>query len=1293
MNLQYFNAHCHSEYSNIRLLDCINKVTDLIDYAVEINYKGMAITDHACLSGHVKAIQHVQKGKKEKKIPDDFKLVLGEEIYLIDDIHKYRNEYDPKVDPYYHFILLAKDIIGHKQLRKISSLAWENSYNQKRMDRVPITYDQLKEIISENPGHIIGSTACLGSYFAKKVLKYATAEEGLKGIYKKEIHGFVKWCQSVFGEDFYIEIQPSLETMEQQLYNLEAYKIAKAYNIPVIVTTDAHYLTKEDRKIHKAYLNSKEGDREVDDFYGSTYLMTTGELSHYLNANGFTEEMVKECIANSIKIYDSCEEYDLKKDIAVPTFTLSSVKLNDLFVSQYETYEYIGKFGLSDSMQDKYLLYQIENGIIEKYINRGKSYSEIELERINVELREIWKTSEVLGEKVSAYYNTAKKIIDIMWEDGDSIVGPARGSITGFFIAYLMDIIQVNPITWELPYWRHLTSERPEMPDIDIDSQAMKRTTILEAIKDFFGGDSVINICTFGTESSKSAILTACRGLGIDVDTGLFLASMVPIERGFNWSIHDCLYGDEEKERKPVRNLIKELKKYPNLSETIERIEGLVNKRSIHASGVYIFNGHYIDYNAIMKAPNGQIVTQFNMGDSDYLGGMKFDFLTIQALDKIRLTLDFLLEDKIIEEKGKLKDNYDTYLHPDILDYETLEMWKMIGRNDIIDLFQFDTDVGLAAAKLVKPTNLVELATANSLMRLMGGKDKQPLDEYKAYKENINLWYEEMRLCGLNNEEVKVLEKHLKLLYGVADTQEVVMEMAMDPKIANFDLIKANKLRKAIGKKSEKVMLESREEFFEAGIAAGSSQKMLDYVWNIQIKRQLGYSFSKNHTTPYSMIALQQMNLAYHYPIIYWNTACLTVNSGSADEDQEKEQATDYGKIASAIGSMKARGIKIALPEINQSKFGFAPDAKEDRILFGLKGINRIGSDLCIEIIRHRPYTSLEQFLTQVKISKDKVINLIKAGCFDELEKKTRREVMEKYIKTICGEKKRLTLQNVQMLANHNLFPKELEFHIRVFFFNKYIKKTKVEMYYMLDKKAMEFYLEHFDTSFITIKEEKNLILQKQWENIYQKTMDEVRKYIKATPSLLDNLNQKLFQEEWDKYAEGNYSQWEMASISYYHHEHELAKVNNEKYQIDRFKEISPEPYIIKTYQQYGRSINIYKLYRIAGTVLDKNKYRHTVTILTTDGIVHVKCHRDQFSHFDKQLSETVEDGKKKVIEKSWFKRGNKLLITGFRRGDTFIPKVYKNSVFKHAIYLITKIEEDGNIVATAFRADSEREE
>ena len=464
--MNYVNAHCHSEYSNLRLLDSINGITDLINGAVKVGYNGVAITDHECLSGHVKAIRHVKEGKENDKIPKDFKLILGNEIYLIDDIEKYKNEYDSKTMRYYHFLLLAKNKEGYKLLKKASSQAWSNSYTQKNMDRVPITYEQLKNIVKEAPGNLIASTACIGSFFGQKVLQHAVDEQNVK--IKEEIHEFILWCLEVFGsENFFIEIQPSQESQEQILYNIHAKKIADAYGIPTIITTDAHYANMSERPIHKAYLNSKQGDREVDDFYSSTLLMSTDEISKYLmEFNGFSEKATTECLVNTMKIYEMCEEYDLKGEPQVPLFTLPDFTISHLFKEHYDEFEYIKKFAYSENEQDRYFLYQIEKGFKEK-TKIKKFTKDPHIKRINTELKEIWDISDVIHDKVSAYYNTAKKIIDIMWEDGDSIVGPARGSVTGFFTCYLIDIVQMDAIEWDLPHWRHLTAERPEMPKLN----------------------------------------------------------------------------------------------------------------------------------------------------------------------------------------------------------------------------------------------------------------------------------------------------------------------------------------------------------------------------------------------------------------------------------------------------------------------------------------------------------------------------------------------------------------------------------------------------------------------------------------------------------------------------------------------------------------------------------------------------------------------------------------------------------------------------------------------------------
>lgn len=396
--------------------------------------------------------------------------------------------------------------------------------------------------------------------------------------------------------------------------------------------------------------------------------------------------------------------------------------------------------------------------------------------------------------------------------------------------------------------------------DIDFDTQAGRRKRILNSIKDFFNQDipaiyrkfsdswNVLNIATFGTEGPKSACITACRGYrseeypeGIDSDVAQYLTGMIPSERGFTWPLHDCVYGNADKDRRVIHNFVKEVNKYENLLDIMLSIEGLVNKRSVHASGIYIYNNGFLSHNAMMKAPSGQAVTQFNMNDSDYMGSLKYDFLTIEALDKIRVCLDLLSDDGEIEYRNSLKATYDKYLHPDILEYDNKEMWDLMGRGEVINLFQFDTAVGSQCAKKLKPQSLPDAASANSLMRLMADHGaEQSMDRYLRMKENINLWYFEMKQKGLTQEEVKTLEPHYLPVFGTPNTQEDMMETLMNPKISNFDLIYANKARKIVAKKKLDEVDDFYKGFISKGLEVGSRQIFLDYIWDTCIKPQLG---------------------------------------------------------------------------------------------------------------------------------------------------------------------------------------------------------------------------------------------------------------------------------------------------------------------------------------------------------------------------------------------------------------------------------------------------------------------
>lgn len=1305
-------CHCHTDKSNIRLLDSTNSVGELLKTAVQMNYKGLAITDHEVLSAHLEAIKTVREMKKKGDMPADFKLILGNEAYLVDSLEEVRDNYKSGQTKFPHFLMLAIDPKGHEQLRILSSQAWENSFYTGTMERVPTVKKDVEELLSKDPGHIIATTACLGSEVNINLLRIKECEESgdIQSIkqHKLKIHEFITWCVKVFGKDkFFIELQPALS--EEQIYcNKKLADIANGYGLKMIVTTDAHFLRPEDRAIHQAFLNAKDGEREVDSFYEACFVQNVDEIHERMDY--MDEEIINEAIENTLLIGEMIEDYTIEHEPIIPKMELPQFKLRHLFKPAYNEYEYIKKMSESKDEQDRYLLKLIEDGFDDKLKTNEltkEAFHKI-LNRINVELGELWEISQKLNQSMPSYYITVREIINIIWDDecgGDSLVGAARGSAAGYLVNYLLDNTQFNPMQYDLPHWRHIHKSRPDLPDIDIDTEGSKRQKILKALRKRFGDKRVLQIATFGTEGSKSALKTACRGLGIDKDISEYLSGMIPYERGSNWPLTHCFYGDKETNRKPMKEFIREVEQYPNLKETALKIEGLTNKRSSHAAGVIIFNNEYTKSNAMMKTPKGAFITQFNMGDSEAMGSVKFDLLTIEALDKIRVTLDQLIENKEIEWQGNLKETYKKYIHPDVIEYEDPRLWEMAGNGEVMDLFQFSTEVGHQSVIKVKPKSLLEAAVTNSLMRLMSDGEEQPVDTYVKYKNNMSLWYEEMRNYGLSNAGIKVVERYLKDIYGVADTQEVVMQMVMDKDIADFDIKESNYLRKSIAKKKEDVLKEVQRLFFKKGKEVGASDALLNYVWNVQFKRQFGYSFSLLHTLAYSIIALQELNLNYRYNPLYWNTACLTVNSGGVENEEETEgkdgnkktQKTDYGKVASAIGSIRHRGIKVDLPDVNKAGFGFKADIQNNSIIFGMKGMNGIGDEIVHRIIANRPYESFEEFLDKLfytgKIKKGQVIQLIKGGCFDTFD--DRKEIMKKYITIIAEPKKKLTMANIGMMLENDLIPEQFTLEIRCFKFKEYISKkvfktieSPNDKLYLLDDAASEFFNQNFDENCVVDFHNEHLIISENaFKKEYDKKMIALKKWL-GTDEALNLLNRRLLNNEWIKYASGTYGKWEMDSLSYYYNDHELSGINFEKYGIADFYELPEEPIKGKPYQWRGRTLYEYGTTRIAGTVLDRDKNKHTITLLTPTGVVTVKQWAGSFGHYNKQISRPVAGGKKEVVEKSWYTRGTLLMFTGFRRGNNFIPKVYKNSIYSHTVCRIDHVDSEGNIRLTTKRAE-----
>lgn len=464
----YFGNHNHTCYSNALLSfpDAITKVEELIQYAYDLGLSGIAITEHEGISSHMKALKYYEKMKLDRP----FKLALGNEIYLMSETEDNGNREGSLFTPHYHFVLTALDTIGHKQLRELSTKAWERSYIRYKQTRRPTYYTDIENVIGNNKGHLIASSACLGSFIDKMIIKWKRQEDGYKEAQASTKH-FIEWCEEVFGHgNFYLEIQPcNADNTEQLLVNETMKELATQYGIKIIATTDSHYLNKEAAKYHETLLKSKDGDREVSSFYATTYVMSPQELRKYLKIT-FTDKEIDEIFENSNELSKRIKTYDLKHMPIIPEIPqdkMPEFKIEHRYKKYYNKYEYFKYYAYADNEQDQYFFYKIEQGL-KKFIEFHPTKKlEDYINRINLEAKELSELSKIFNSHMAAYYTSVSKIVEICW-NSNSFVMPSRGSAFGYLICYLLEIVQLDPVPLGdyAPYWRHLSSARGiEIPD------------------------------------------------------------------------------------------------------------------------------------------------------------------------------------------------------------------------------------------------------------------------------------------------------------------------------------------------------------------------------------------------------------------------------------------------------------------------------------------------------------------------------------------------------------------------------------------------------------------------------------------------------------------------------------------------------------------------------------------------------------------------------------------------------------------------------------------------------------
>ena len=833
----YASLHVHDQFSNITTgLDSINKLDDLIQKAQDFGIAGLAITNHDNLC-EVLDINDKQRELAEQG--SDFKLLFGNEIYLIN----YYDDQDNSYQRYYHFILIAKDKIGYDALTTLSTKAWYRSTILRGRRRVPTLKSDVEEVMKWAKGHLIGATACLGSELDQLVInnEYHKAEK------------FIEWCEQQFGEDFYIELQPS-DSNDQITFNTYAYKTWGSSK-KFIITTDAHYQNAEDFPLFEAFLRSEQKNREVKEYYDFARLMTEEEILSLMSKMNIPEDFCRTALDNTLKIIDQFEYFDLRQDPRIPKVELPPIELNsEIKIEDLKNYPTLNWAIKEKDYQTVYCIRYCLNSLWERNL-WNKQY----LERLEEEFDVFKFQSESFHDNFFAYFNTMQHYIDLAWSI-ECAVGPSRGSASGSLLCYLMNVVQCDPLQYGLYFWRFANKVRTSVLDIDTDFQPSKRADLFEAIRKERGELGLTQVATYRTLTLKAAIGNAGRGYrskdfpnGLDPDITMYLSSLIEIKRGFVASLSQTLNGDETMGYNVNHTFIKECKAYPNLLEIITKIEGLIVGSSTHAAAVILFDEEkdpITNHCSLMRAPNGDLCTSADLHRVEELGCYKYDFLLLSTLDIQAACFNLLKQHNVIDNTLTLKQCFRKYINPNTVDFNNPEIWKKLYNNEVLSVFQWDASSGRKGIRATQPHTLAELTAVNGLIRLMtvDGEEDQ-IERFVRIKNNPELFEQEMIDAGLTAEQRKIMHEELDRYNGCAATQESFMILSQ--RLANYSLKDADKLRKVVAKKKMNEIDAQKEFFFSK---CEGSNKVKHYLWQTVIVPSLGYGSDK--LGPYTLNAL-----------------------------------------------------------------------------------------------------------------------------------------------------------------------------------------------------------------------------------------------------------------------------------------------------------------------------------------------------------------------------------------------------------------------------------------------------
>lgn len=939
----FIHLHVHTYYS---ILDGQSPVEKLVDKAVANGMRGMAITDHGNMFGVKELYNYCNKinGKLKEQGKEPFKPIFGCEMYVARRTKADRVKEKGDAGGY-HLIVLAKNYHGYKNLIKLVSRAWvDGFYSKPRTDRADL------EKYHED---LIVCSACIAGEVPAKILKgdIPGAREA------------IEWYKSIFGDDYYLELQrhevkdpnqrANRETFPlQQRANKEILKLAKEYGIKVVCTNDCHFVDQENAEAHDHLLCLSTG-KELNDptrmLYSKQEWFKTREEMNEIFAD------VPEALSNTLEILDKVETYSIDHSPIMPFFpipeefgteeeTRKRISPEELFrefttdengneiMSHEEAEKKIKKLGGIDKLyrikfEADYLAKLAYDGAKRLY---GEPLTDEVYERIKFELH-IMKTMGFPG-----YFLIVQDFINSAQDELGVMVGPGRGSAAGSVVAYCLGITKIDPIKYDLLFERFLNPDRISLPDIDTDFDDDGRGKVLEWVEDKYGHDKVAHIITYGTMATKNSIKDVARVEKLPLDISNRLCKAIPdkLPDGLKMNLTNAIKCVPElREAEASAN--------PQMANTIKyakMLEGTVRGTGIHACGTIICRDAISDWVPVSTAEDKSdpghklLATQYDGHVIEETGLIKMDFLGLSTLSIMKETVENIR----LTHDGFTLD-LDTIPIDDELTYKLYQEGRTIGT------FQFESAGMQKYLRELRPTVFEDLIAMNALYR-PGPMDYIPsFIARKNGKEPITY-------------DIPCMEKYLKDTYGITVYQEQVMLLSRQ--LADFTRGESDALRKAMGKKKKAIVDAMKPKFIEGGKKNGHDPKVLEKIWG-DWEKFASYAFNKSHATCYSWVAYQTAYLKAHYPAEFMAgnmSRCLN----------------DITKITKLMSECQAMNIPCLGPDVNESEQKFSAN-KRGEVRFGLSAIKGMGEAAATNIIaeRHKngQYKDIFDFVQRVNLS------------------------------------------------------------------------------------------------------------------------------------------------------------------------------------------------------------------------------------------------------------------------------------------------------------------------------------